>query len=125
MQTASVNAAVKVNASFKVMTPPPGMSKMSPHLYRAHARELIDRIGKDPKPDLALGTKAEVVMLLSEQSLLAPPPAQHAALYEKLFAEICWTLPGEPLREPWPKASEELLGQLRKRAGIPRAKTTP
>jgi hypothetical protein len=114
-----------LSAAFGLLCPPAGMSKLDPKLYRAHARELCERVAAfDGPPEnhrpLALGTKAEVLMVLSELSLKAPPSQQYAALYELLFAEIfgAAAVPaGEPVREPWPKASTELLGTMQRRLG--------
>ena len=107
--------------AFAFLCPPPGFTSLDERVYRAHARELVERVKRGER--LEDGTKAEVMVLLSQQTLLAPPTQQYAALYEKLFAEIFGTsVEGEPAREPWPKASEELLADLRRKAGLPRSR---
>jgi len=93
---------------------PGQLLRYSDALYRAHVRELIERAktGDDMSP----ATKAECVAALSEGSLLAPLDAQHSALYEDLFYEIFGHYVGQPkqrVREPWPRASAELLHTMR------------
>lgn len=109
-----------IHNAFTFLAPIPGMSTLDERVYRHHAKELIERCAKGMK--LTDGTKAEVMILLSKLSLVAPPSAHYAALYERLFAEIFgMSVPGEAVREPWPGASEELLAHLRRKAGRSRA----
>lgn len=115
---------VGINGAFRYLCPPPGMTTLDERVYRAHARELVERCRNGAKLDD--GTKAEVMVALSQMSLVAPPSAQYAALYERLFAEIFeQAVPGDAAREPWPKASDELLADLRRKVGRERARSAP
>lgn len=83
-------------------------------VYRAHVQELLTRVVNDQS--LMRGTKAEVLMLLSEASQMAPLPTRYVALYLKLFDELYpQAFAGEPLviQEPWIGCSDELLEALR------------
>lgn len=90
-------------------------------VYTVHVRELLNRVveGHSLQP----GTKAEVLMLLSEGSLVAPLGAQSAALYVELFDTF---YPGAfeerpvTIHEPWAGSSNELLAQLRRKAKMDR-----
>ena len=55
-------------------------------VYTVHVREVLMRVVE--QRSLQLGTKAEVLMLLSEGSLVAPLGARSAALYVELFEEF-------------------------------------
>ena len=68
--------------------------------------------------DTTLGTKAEVLAALSDASTLAPPGQQFAALMESLSAELGFAIPGEPVREPWPGASDEMLHECRRKVVV-------
>lgn len=107
--------------AFRLLLPPRAMTLLAERVYRHHCRELIGRI-KTKKPheiragELELATEAEVLTNMMSASLIAPPNQQWAALHELLFVRVMGvSVDGEPTREPWPKASEELLGELRKR----------
>ena len=100
--------------AFGILVPPVSLRNKDDRLYRAHARELIERTASGESAVLA--TKAEVLAALSELSLTAPPNQQHAALMETLFAEVMGKkIDGEPIREPFEGASGELFEQLRRR----------
>jgi hypothetical protein len=86
-------------------------------VYRSHVQELLTRVVNDQS--LMRGTKAEVLMLLSEASQVAPMGACRVALYLKLFDEIYpQAFAGQPLviQEPWVGSSNELLEALRHKA---------
>ncbi len=90
-------------------------------VYTAHVRELLMRVveGKSLQP----GTKAEVLMLLSESSLIAPLDARSAALYVELFEDFYPdAIEQRPLtiHEPWAGSSSELLDELRRKAKMDR-----
>lgn len=87
-------------------------------LYRAHVRELLDRV-VDGFP-FDLGTDAEVLDVLSTASLRAPLGSQAAALFERLFArmfpaEAATVLDGGPRAEPWQGASSELASEIKRK----------
>lgn len=110
-----------IHGAFVFLAPTPGMTTLDERVYRSHARELIARCAAAEKLDA--GTKAEVMIALSQMSLVAPPSAQYAALYERLFAEVMGqAVPGEAVREPWPGAADELLADLRRKVGQERAR---
>lgn len=83
-------------------------------VYRAHVRELLTRVVNDQS--LMRGTKAEVLMLLSAASQVAPLGTRKIALYLKLFDEL-YPSAFDPqpvvIQEPWIGSSEELLEELR------------
>ena len=58
----------------------------SDEAYRHHCRELLERAatGQDPRP----ATQAEVMLFLSEASLLAPLIGDASHLYNRLFCEV-------------------------------------
>jgi hypothetical protein len=83
-------------------------------VYRAHVQELLTRVVNDQS--LMRGTKAEVLMLLSHASQMAPLPTRHVALYVMLFDELypqAFAGPPIVIQEPWRGASGELLEELR------------
>ena len=100
--------------AFSALFPHEAFAGKAERVYRSHARELCARMKL--KQDRRPGTAAEVLLALSALSLVAPPSQQYAALYERLFAEVMGdAVNGEPTREPWPKASDELLHQMRRK----------
>lgn len=88
-------------------------------VYRAHCRELLDRVAAGAsKQELRLGTRAEVLCVMSGFSFEHPPGPQGAALLSTLFAEIFPEKAeefGEAEAEPWPGATDELLGALQRK----------
>jgi hypothetical protein len=91
-------------------------------LYRAHVRELIERV-VDGLP-LDLGTDAEICAALCFASLKAPLGVQPVALYERTFARCFPEQRGHVLgerltAEPWRGASDELAAELRRRLRNP------
>lgn len=96
-------------------------------LYRAHARELLQRVVEHQPLDE--GTRAEALVAISDTSLRAPLVSQYAALAEKLFLEIFGPDaiggPKQPMfYEPWQGASEKLLNELRRRIRVPSRQLT-
>lgn len=117
--------AKRLEASFLLLCPTPGMTALAPSVYRAHAQELLERVAKGE--DLVPGTEAEVMMVLSAGSLKAPLDQVHGALYERIFAGVFpWLVDCKPVfSEPWPGACDEALAVLRRkcareaRSGLP------
>jgi hypothetical protein len=106
--------AALLHRSFEVLCAPP-LHPYDDRVYRAHARELLDRLarGDDTRP----GTCAEALVAVMQAVTVAPPGAQLAALAEHLFVAV-FGKPiddSEPPREPWKGASDELLADLRRR----------
>lgn len=90
----------------------------APGVYRAHARELCVRAER--RLDMAPGTDAECLLALSDMSLKAPLNATGTALYESLFKRVTGrAVEGEPAREPWPGAADELLHDMRRKLRDP------
>lgn len=107
---------------FMLLAPPAGMAELDPRVYRAHARELLERLRnagparRTADKDLDVPTKAELLVALSNFSFKAPPSAVSARLMHKLFVDVMGTsVDGDPPPEPFPGACEELLGQLASR----------
>lgn len=104
--------AQKANRAFRWLLPSDLLRGKSEKVYRAHVRELIDRVARGQNP-IPL-TKAEVLSLLSAQSLIAPLAAQYSACMGKLFRDLGLG-DVEATPEPWKGASEELLDELRRK----------
>lgn len=119
--------------AFRWLCPPACLVHLDERAYRSHCRELLERIAmRGPGAERARATElfairhridfirvptdAEVLAHLSGASLIAPPGAQFAALFETLFERVMGYLPNEEtrVREPWQGASAELLGECRR-----------
>lgn len=87
---ATPEVAARVHASFKLLCPTDELGdSCNPRIYEAHCRELLARVVADaPESELNLRTKAEVMMLLSQQSLKAPLNTDGCDLYAQIFHEI-------------------------------------
>lgn len=115
------NGFTSVDA-FPVLYPPPDMLMRADAVYRSHARELVERVraGEDTR----LGTKAEVLLAMSEVSLVAPPSENFAHLMERLFNEVMgpdvFVFDAAQPRESWPGASDDTLGELRRKVAKPK-----
>ena len=72
--------------SFKLLCPSAYVREALEPVYRAHCAELLDRVAHGF--DTTLGTKAEVMMGLSETSLKSPLPHTAAVLYARIFQGI-------------------------------------
>ncbi|MEE8296743.1 MAG: hypothetical protein V3R26_02820, partial [Hyphomicrobium sp.] len=75
-----------IHGSFRYLLPTEPLRDKHLDLYRAHVRELIERVrlGEPVDP----GTKAEVVAVLADLSLEHPLDPTAALLYARLFAEL-------------------------------------
>ena len=120
-QERHADSADKIHASFKLLCPSEAMSEKHQDVYRAHCREILNRVaaGNDTK----LGTKAEAMVGLADASLAFPLGQIASALYHRLFGEVFGSetvkaldLGGVLITEPWPGASDELLSDLVKQA---------
>jgi len=78
--------AAELHASFRLLCPGESFAKYAPQIYRAHAKELLQRIARGK--DLALSTRAELCIVLSEASLLAPLENDYACLYSQSFRVV-------------------------------------
>lgn len=90
-------------------------------LYRAHCKEMLDRIARRERVEP--GTLAECCVALSEATLRAPPNQDLALAYEKAF-RACFPkaeIAGEPPREHLPGEADAILAKLREKLAIERA----
>jgi len=78
--------AESLRDAFGILCPPLLLQSLNIKLYRAHARELLERIVKDH--DLELLTHAELCVHLSRFSLEVPPSSDVACLYNECFAAV-------------------------------------
>lgn len=99
-----------VDKAFRWLCPSVLLKGKSSALYSAHVRELIERVTNDEDP-IPL-TRAEVLALIANQSLIAPLVRQWMALMTTLFSELQLG-EVEIVGEPWEGANEELLTELR------------
>ena len=107
--------------SFLLLVPSKLLWEAPEPVYRAHCAELLDRVMNGQ--DTTLGTKAEIMMALSESSLAHPLAHTAAVLYARLFREL---LPRTPIAEElaqlgamaYDSETERLLADLAKSTGI-------
>lgn len=115
--------AALLRDAFLTVVPTFNMPTLAVEVYRAHVRELLDRIAH--KQDVRPGTLAEVMIALSETSLHVPLHHTAAYLYMRTFAHIF----GEDhpivleskrnFHEPYDGAADELESQLRRKLTQP------
>ncbi len=93
--------------------------RQSDSLYQAHVRELIERMINGV--DVRLGTKAEVLSMMIEGSMIAPLTCEFYALYVRCFSALYpqhLKAVGNPdwkKEEPWPGRTDELLAELQRK----------
>lgn len=116
--------AERIHDAFQYLTPPPVLQEFDDTLYRAHARELLERVAF--RVSLGPGTKAEVLAALSLASLAAPLSRVETRLAERNFRSL---FPGEAEAVLGPAAEapritpdeyiamQELETRLRRRVG--------
>jgi hypothetical protein len=108
------SAAPRLHAAFAICAPPGALRPLAEQVYRAHVRELLERVaaGQDTRP----GTDAEVLAAMSQGSLVAPPTELWAHLMERLFNAIMgphtFLVDASMPREPHPGAADELRAEL-------------
>lgn len=112
-------AEFAIQKSFEILTPDAGLFPgRNPEVYRAHCRELLARVAAGAsKKELQLGTRAEVLCVMSGLSFEHPPGPQGSAMMSTIFDEIFPGVaqPDGPIPEPWPGATEELLGAFQRK----------
>lgn len=104
----AANLTPEVNrAVFGIMCPSDVLRGKSMDVYRAHARELVERakVGEDTRP----GTKAEVLCAMMGAALKAPLNAGGLALAEWLFSEC---FPGHSISRDAGHRREFYKGQI-------------
>jgi hypothetical protein len=76
-------AADRIRRSFMLLTPTTDLLTRNELVYRAHCRELLDRVaaGTDTRP----GTAAECCVALCETSLRVPLSTSAAGLYARMW----------------------------------------
>lgn len=108
-----------IHKAFAILSPELGMfENRNDGLYRAHCRELLDRVAAGAsKKDLLLGTKAEVLSILTKWSFEHPPGERAAGLMAALFADVFPKKAelAEGLNEAWAGANDELFGALQRK----------
>lgn len=77
--------------AFALLVPGKPLHEAPEPVYRAHCAELLARVRQGQ--DTTLGTKAEIMMGLSETSLATPLMHTASVLYAKLFLEILPDVP--------------------------------
>lgn len=106
--------AEALHASFGILYPGDLARYGSDRLYRAHARELLDRVARGA--DLEPGTDAECLVAFSFASLRAPLSASATAAMERVFATVFPEERGERAgREGYPGEVDEILSGLRRK----------
>ena len=93
------NMVEQLHNSFKLLCPPETFAKYTGELYRAHAKELLQRIARGK--DLSLATRAELCIALSEASLLTPFRNDLYCFYSQCFRVVFPKKYGEVFRG-WP-----------------------
>jgi hypothetical protein len=80
------NDAERIHRAFLILCPSDPLHAYGDELYRAHCRELLERVrlGGDTRP----ATSAEVVACLSAASLQVPPGRPATFLYWQLFGAL-------------------------------------
>lgn len=78
--------AEKLHGGFAVLCPSEPLRGIGENLYRAHCRELLDRVREGH--DTRAATGAEVVAVLSALSLQAPLDRPATFLYWQLFSAL-------------------------------------
>lgn len=72
--------------SFMLLSPTEVLEGKTDRVYRAHARELLERVGRGQ--DTRKGTAAELLCAMLAAATAAPLNAQGAALTERLFTIV-------------------------------------
>lgn len=109
--------AKRIDAVFRKLMPTQPLREKSDDVYRAHARELVERaaLGEDLVPP----TSAELLCVVLDASLKAPLDSTGLAAAERLFRAVFperyESVVEEPTPEPWKGAVDELLDGLRRR----------
>lgn len=120
--------AERIHGAFRYLRPTDPLERAGDDLYRDHCREIIGRVAASAgERELAPGTRAEVLVTLSDLSLAAPLERTAFLLYGRLFTEAFPERARdiEPLRGPvdrWEaEQADELEGRLRRKLATNRA----
>lgn len=93
-------SASRLHTAFRYLCPPAALMGLDDRIYRAHCREILDRVAA--RADLKLGTAAEVIAALSQASLTAPPSRVELLLYSELFDRLFPAESTALLTDRWP-----------------------
>lgn len=107
--------AARIHEAFKYLRPTETLQRKCDELYRAHCRELIERVAAGASDqELAQGTGAEVLATLADLSLAAPLERTAFLLYGRLFRELFPERAAEiePLRGPADRWEDEQAHEL-------------
>lgn len=98
--------------AFMVLMPPKGMSLKSTRVYRAHAKELCERMlaGADTRT----GTKAEMLSGIMDHATKTPLSMAYTAAATLLFNDVMGFLPADfaPLGKNERSNAEEIIREL-------------
>lgn len=114
--------AEEIWRSFTYLRPTPLLYRCTPHLYRAHAREIIGRIiqtqGKERKKDLEAATDAELCCAFCAVSQALPLQSDAVAAYQQVFKRVfpdVTFLDEFGRSESYPGRADEIVAELRKK----------
>lgn len=107
-------------AAFQECLFPGDLARFGKRVYRAHAKEMLQRVADDA--DTKPGTLAECAVALSLASLKAPLTSGHTAAMEKAFAFIFPEMDVNENRgrEAYAGETDEILSELRRKIGAKR-----
>ena len=124
-QEAHPDKAGDIWHSFTHLRPSPLLEPRTPQLYRAHARELIQRVaaGHTKKAELAAATAAELCCVFCAASQLSGLQSDAVAAYQKLFKQVFPDVFLEDevtIQESYPGRADEIIAELRRKVRQPR-----
>ncbi len=97
--------------AFAILCPPELLRGKCEQVYRAHVRELLQRVVNNQ--DTTAPTQAELLCAMLEMSYRAPLNCQYTAVAEHLYPRVMdRPLDGTPTPEPWTGATQEALTKL-------------
>lgn len=102
-----------LQSSFSLLRPETVFSGKEEIVYRNHCREILERAAKglDTRP----GTRAEVLIALSEMTLVTPLRQDYTILFSDLFTKVMEKkIGGDPGSETYPGAVDEIYSKLQK-----------
>ena len=114
--------AAEITDCFTFARPTKYLLNTGTHLYRAHVRELVERVANGV--ELTLGTDAELVGMMSQLSLEAGGPLTRSAtgmmlrVFHRLFPDFTFDIAIDDLMpdryfEDWPGQMDELEAKAR------------
>ena len=95
---------------FKYLYRPAPLRNKAEELYRAHCREILERLGENQTAP----TKAQVIGVLADISLTAPLQHDAAVLYYRLFVEVFGDeqVGEQSLRETYDGAADDVFDEI-------------